>query len=85
MVAVGLVLILWTSFPITTIGSWNLFGESNLVTEVLSVVFSHLQTGQIKTDPSLVRLKIIRFSQVGQNSITVSSLDRINCGVFVQY
>jgi len=85
MLAVGLVLIFCASLPITTIVSRDFFGTTTLAVEILVVFFLHLQTGQINTDPSFVRRKTILFSHVGQNSIAVSSLNRVNFGETIQY
>jgi len=85
MLAVGLVLIFCASFPITTIVSRGFFGTTILAVDVLVVFFLHLQTGQINTDPSIVRRNTILFSHVGQNSIAVSSLNRVNFGETIQY
>ena len=84
MLAVGLVFNPWSSFSITTICSRG-FGETGLIAIEESVVFLHLQAGQINTGPSFVRFKTILFPHEGQNSIVVSSSDRVIEGFHSQY
>ena len=69
----------------TTIVSRGFFETTALTVAEESVLFLHLQTGQINMGPFLVRLKTILFSHVGQNSIAISSLDRVIGGVPIQY
>jgi len=84
MLAVGLVFNPWSSFPITTIFSRG-FGATALTATEESVVFLHLQTGQINTGPSLVRFKTILFPHEEQNSIAASSSDKVIEGFHIQY
>ncbi len=69
----------------TTIISRGFFEKIALAAEEECVCFLDLQTGQMNMGPSFVRLKTILFSHVGQNSITISSLDRVIGVATIQY